>query len=83
MYCCKCYCLFDSTMVETFGRDWGSHFENEICYSSSTYKDGGIDNLPDSGNTINEEGKESSTLQVEDSEVRMDLTDDLLHMVSY
>lgn len=45
------------------------------------YKDGGIDYQPDSGGTVDDEGNDSNTSKVEDLEVRMDLTDDLLHMV--
>ncbi|CAI9095930.1 OLC1v1031969C1 [Oldenlandia corymbosa var. corymbosa] len=70
--------------VQSFTLDWGSHFENEICYTppAYAYKDGSIDNLPESGIIRNEEEKDNCISPVEeDLEVRMDLTDDLLHMV--
>ena len=44
-------------------------------------KDGSVDYKPDSGGTIDDEGNDSSTSKAEDLEARMDLTDDLLHMV--
>lgn len=43
--------------------------------------DSGDKNPSDSGDGKDEEGDETGSLKTEDFEVRMDLTDDLLHMV--
>ncbi|KAL3500854.1 hypothetical protein ACH5RR_039947 [Cinchona calisaya] len=67
--------------VQSFSLDWGIHFDNELSYVAPIYKDGGIDYQPESGVTIDDERNDNSTSKVEDLEVRMDLTDDLLHMV--
>lgn len=45
------------------------------------YKDAGLDNQPDISGFTNDEVNDTNTSKVEDLEVRMDLTDDLLHMV--
>lgn len=67
--------------VQSFSLDWGTHFDNELSYLPLMCKDGSVDYKPDSGGNIDDEGKDSSTPKDEDLEVRMDLTDDLLHMV--
>ncbi|KAL3497422.1 hypothetical protein ACH5RR_040154 [Cinchona calisaya] len=68
--------------VESFSLDWGTtHFENESYYLPPMYKDTGLDNQPNCSGSRTDEGNDSNTSKVEDLEVRMDLTDDLLHMV--
>ncbi|XP_027080885.2 F-box/LRR-repeat protein 15 [Coffea arabica] len=67
--------------VQSFSLDWGTHFDNEVSYLPLMCKDGSVDYKPDSGGTIDDEGNDSSTSKAEDLEARMDLTDDLLHMV--
>ncbi|KAI5669615.1 hypothetical protein M9H77_19468 [Catharanthus roseus] len=67
--------------VHSFSLDWGSHFDNEICYLSHMCEDGGLDDLSAPGGTMKDEGNDNINSTVEDFEVRMDLTDDLLHMV--
>ncbi|KAM7510742.1 hypothetical protein LguiB_009617 [Lonicera macranthoides] len=53
--------------------------KNDINYLSPMVSDGGNENLLDSNSGRDDEGDGSP--KMEDSEVRMDLTDDLLHMV--
>lgn len=57
-------------------------FNNEILPLTSMLNDGNDDNPHDSDDGRNEEGDGFGASKMEDSEVRMDLTDDLLHMVS-
>ncbi|KAI5669614.1 hypothetical protein M9H77_19467 [Catharanthus roseus] len=67
--------------VDSFPLDWGSHLDNEICYLSHTCEDVGLDDLSAAGGTMKDEGNDNITTALEDSEVLMDLTDDLLHKV--
>lgn len=55
--------------------------KNQIFYHTVTMTDSGDKNPSDSGDGKDEEGDETGSLKTEDFEVRMDLTDDLLHMV--
>ncbi|KAK2645012.1 hypothetical protein Ddye_020207 [Dipteronia dyeriana] len=53
---------------------------NEMIFHNFVWNKGGDDNSLDS-NGGNDDGDENGTSKLEDLEVRMDLTDDLLHMV--
>lgn len=55
--------------------------KNEIVYHNFMMNDGGEENHFDSSNGKDVERDDSGTSRTEDFEVRMDLTDDLLHMV--
>ncbi|KAH7523879.1 hypothetical protein FEM48_Zijuj06G0058800 [Ziziphus jujuba var. spinosa] len=55
--------------------------KNEIFYHTFMLNASGEENHDDSSSGKDVEGDESGTSKTEDSEVRMDLTDDLLHMV--
>ena len=57
-------------------------FNNEILSLSTMLNDGDDDNPLESNDGRDDEGDGFPISQMEDSEVRMDLTDDLLHMVS-
>lgn len=61
----------------------GSSFpsKNQIFYQTSTMSDGGGKNASESSDGTDDVGDESGSPRLEDFEVRMDLTDDLLHMV--
>ncbi|CAA3027282.1 F-box LRR-repeat 15 [Olea europaea subsp. europaea] len=68
--------------VHSLSLDWGSHFENEIHYLSPVHEHVGDEDMPNSISTGDSARKDSDgTLKIEDLEVPMDLTDDLLHMV--
>ncbi|KAG6675169.1 hypothetical protein I3843_15G083200 [Carya illinoinensis] len=54
--------------------------ENQLFYHSLTMTDGGDEN-PSESSDGKDDGDEIGSLKTEDFEVRMDLTDDLLHMV--
>lgn len=62
-------------------RDWGTQFENEFHYLHPHCDKLDDEDLPKStisgGNAINSDDAN----KMDDMEVRMDLTDDLLHMV--
>lgn len=55
--------------------------KNEISYHNFMLANGGEENHFDSSSGKDLERDESGTSKTEDFEVRMDLTDDLLHMV--
>ncbi|KAF5468651.1 hypothetical protein F2P56_012790 [Juglans regia] len=55
--------------------------ENQLFYHSPTMTDGGDENPSESSDGKDDGGDEIGDLKTEDFEVRMDLTDDLLHMV--
>lgn len=55
--------------------------KNEIFYHNFMLNNGGEENHLDSSSGKDVERDESGTSKTEDFEVRMDLTDDLLHMV--
>lgn len=55
--------------------------KNQIFYHTLTMIDGGDKNPSEFTDENDDEGHESDTLRTEDLESRMDLTDDLLHMV--
>ncbi|XP_042965343.1 F-box/LRR-repeat protein 15-like isoform X1 [Carya illinoinensis] len=61
----------------------GSSFssKNQMFYHTVTMADGGDKNASKSRDGKDDEGDESGRLETEYLEVRMDLTDDLLHMV--
>ncbi|KAM4122509.1 hypothetical protein ACB094_01G089000 [Castanea mollissima] len=61
----------------------GSSFpsKNQIFYQTLTMCDGGGKNASESSDGTDDVGDESGSPRLEDFEVRMDLTDDLLHMV--
>lgn len=61
----------------------GSSFPstNQMFYHTLTMNDGGGKNSSESSDGKDDEGDESGSPKMEDFEVRMDLTDDLLHMV--
>ncbi|KAL0407656.1 UNVERIFIED_CONTAM: F-box/LRR-repeat protein 15 [Sesamum radiatum] len=68
--------------VHSFSLDWGTSFENEIHYFAPVHEEIGDKVMPDSIIAGDDAGKNSDSLKMGDSlEVRMDLTDDLLHMV--
>lgn len=54
---------------------------NEIFYHTSSLHSDGYKNLIGSSSGKDDEENDSGASEMEDSEVRMDLTDDLLHMV--
>ena len=56
---------------------------SETCYDAFTLMCTGKENGFDSSCLKDSEGDDSDISKVEDLEVRMDLTDDLLHMVCY
>ncbi|KAL8054440.1 hypothetical protein ABFX02_05G137500 [Erythranthe guttata] len=58
--------------VHSFSLDWGTNFESEIHYFTRVHEEVGDADMPD----VVGDGARSDLL-----EVRMDLTDDLLHMV--
>ncbi|KAK3041749.1 hypothetical protein RJ639_000673 [Escallonia herrerae] len=73
-----------NSTYDMLGKDYNpnkSSFKNENDHISSISNGDSNDNLLDSTNRIDEIGEGSNTLTMEDSEIRMDLTDDLLHMV--
>lgn len=57
------------------------HGDDETLYNSFLLNSGGEENTSDSTGEMDEE--ENSSSKTEDLEVRMDLSDDLLHMVSF
>lgn len=61
----------------------GSSFpsKNQIFYHTLTMSDGGGKNSSESSDGTDDVGDKSGSPRLEDFEVRMDLTDDLLHMV--
>ncbi|KAK6119596.1 hypothetical protein DH2020_046659 [Rehmannia glutinosa] len=61
--------------------DWGTNFENEIHFIAPQHEVVDDEGLPDSGVAGENARSNDDALSVDDSEVRMDLTDDLLHMV--
>ncbi|KAG8375758.1 hypothetical protein BUALT_Bualt10G0133600 [Buddleja alternifolia] len=63
--------------VHSFSLDWGANFENETHYLAPMHEVGD----EDSSAAGDISRFDCGTLQLDDSEVRMDLTDDLLHMV--
>ncbi|KAK4401255.1 F-box/LRR-repeat protein 15 [Sesamum angolense] len=68
--------------VHSFSLDWGTSFENEIHYFAPVHEEIGDKVVPGSTIAGDDAGKNSDPLKMGDSlEVRMDLTDDLLHMV--
>ncbi|KAL0372219.1 UNVERIFIED_CONTAM: F-box/LRR-repeat protein 15 [Sesamum calycinum] len=68
--------------VHSFSLDWGTSFENEIHYFAPVHEEIGDKVVPGSTIAGDDGGKNSDSLKMGDSlEVRMDLTDDLLHMV--
>ncbi|KAL0311817.1 UNVERIFIED_CONTAM: F-box/LRR-repeat protein 15 [Sesamum radiatum] len=67
--------------VHSFSLDWGTNFENEIHGLASVHEEVGDEDLPDSSITGGNAKNHDDSLKIVDSEVRMDLTDDLLHMV--
>ncbi|KAL0327446.1 UNVERIFIED_CONTAM: hypothetical protein Sangu_1822600 [Sesamum angustifolium] len=67
--------------VHSFSLDWGTSFENEIHYFAPVHEEIGDKVVPGSTIAGDDAGKNSDSLKMGDSlEVRMDLTDDLLHM---
>ncbi|CAN6682461.1 unnamed protein product [Malus baccata var. baccata] len=56
-------------------------FKSETFFQDTTTNNGGEEGPFDSGSGKDDEGDNSGTSKTEDLEVRMDLTDDLLHMV--
>ncbi|EYU20299.1 hypothetical protein ABFS82_01G007800 [Erythranthe guttata] len=67
--------------VHSFSLDWVTNFETEIHYLGPLHEEVDDENLPDSSVTLDNAENKNDPLQMEDSGVRMDLTDDLLHMV--
>ncbi|KAL0330505.1 UNVERIFIED_CONTAM: F-box/LRR-repeat protein 15 [Sesamum radiatum] len=67
--------------IHSFSLDWGTNFENEIHDLAPVHEEVGDEDLPDSSITGGNARNHDDTLKIADSEVRMDLTDDLLHMV--
>ena len=61
----------------------GSSFpsKNQIFYHTLTMSDGGGKNSSECSDGTDDVGDEIGSPRLEDFEVRMDLTDDLLHMV--
>ncbi|PIN09226.1 Leucine rich repeat protein [Handroanthus impetiginosus] len=67
--------------VHSFSLDWGSSFESEIHYLGSLHEEDDDVDLPESSVAGDNARINDDTFKMDDSEVRMDLTDDLLHMV--
>ncbi|KAK4412694.1 F-box/LRR-repeat protein 15 [Sesamum alatum] len=67
--------------VHSFSLDWGTNFENKIHDLAPVHEEVGDEDLPDSSIVGGNASNYDDTLKIADSEVRMDLTDDLLHMV--
>ncbi|CAA3012413.1 F-box LRR-repeat 15 [Olea europaea subsp. europaea] len=68
--------------VHSLSLDWGSHFEHEIHCLSPVHENVSDEDVPNSSIMGGSAGNDSGgTLKIDDFEVRMDLTDDLLHMV--
>ncbi|KAL2237229.1 F-box/LRR-repeat protein 15-like isoform X2 [Sesamum indicum] len=67
--------------VHSFSLDWGTNFENEIHDLAPVHEEVGDEDLPDSSIAGGNARNRDDTLKIAVSEVRMDLTDDLLHMV--
>lgn len=57
-------------------------YKSETFFQNFTPNNGGEESPFESGSGKDDEGDKSGTSKTEDLEVRMDLTDDLLHMVS-
>lgn len=74
-------CRKTMNLTFVFFRDWGTQFENEFHYlhpHHDKFDDGDMPNSTIGGdNAINNIDAD----KMDDMEVRMDLTDDLLHMV--
>ncbi|KAI3454180.1 hypothetical protein Pfo_010843 [Paulownia fortunei] len=68
--------------VHSLSLDWGTNFENEIHYFAHVLEEVGDEDMPDSSVARDDARNNSDALKMGDFlEVRMDLTDDLLHMV--
>ncbi|KAK4487482.1 hypothetical protein RD792_005877 [Penstemon davidsonii] len=62
-------------------QDWDTNFEKQIHCLAPEHKEVGDVDLPDTSVAGDNGRNDSDTSEMDDSEVRMDLTDDLLHMV--
>ncbi|KAJ7958407.1 F-box/LRR-repeat protein 15 [Quillaja saponaria] len=68
--------------IASIGRDYNeTQGSSETCYNTFTFNGSSDENTLDISCLRDNGGDESGTSKVEDLEVRMDLTDDLLHMV--
>ncbi|GER32081.1 F-box/LRR-repeat protein [Striga asiatica] len=68
--------------IQSFPLYWGSNFENRIHCTGSVNEKIGVTDVPDLRVSESDGGNNSDPLKLGDcSEMRMDLTDDLLHMV--
>ncbi|XP_009626177.1 F-box/LRR-repeat protein 15 [Nicotiana tomentosiformis] len=67
--------------VNSFSLDWDNHLLQETNYLCPMNEGGGDVSLSNFLDATNDEGKDIGISKMEDLDVRMDLTDDLLHMV--
>ncbi|PIN23995.1 Leucine rich repeat protein [Handroanthus impetiginosus] len=82
----KEYCYRDMQSkrpkVHSFSPDWGTNFENEIHYLAPVLEEVGDEDVPGPSVVGDDARNNNDTSKMCDSlEVRMDLTDDLLHLV--
>ncbi|KAL6534054.1 F-box/LRR-repeat protein 15 [Orobanche hederae] len=66
--------------VHSFSLDWSRNLENETHYLAPLHEVVDDENVPDSS-VAGDNARSNDTPAIDDSEVRMDLTGDLLHMV--
>ncbi|KAK4490917.1 hypothetical protein RD792_001636 [Penstemon davidsonii] len=67
--------------VHSLSLDWSTNFENETSCLAAEHTEVRDEDLPYSSVAGNNTKTDNDTSKMDDSEVRMDLTDDLLHMV--
>ncbi|KAG8381763.1 hypothetical protein BUALT_Bualt05G0006400 [Buddleja alternifolia] len=68
--------------VHSFSLDWGTNFKKEIDYCPPVHEEVCDEDLPDCSAAGDNAKNDSVAIMMDDIfEVRMDLTDDLLHMV--
>ncbi|KAK4353258.1 hypothetical protein RND71_028776 [Anisodus tanguticus] len=67
--------------VNSFSLDWDNHLLQETSYLCPMNEGGGDVSLSNLLGATDDEGKDNDISKMEDLDVRMDLTDDLLHMV--
>ncbi|KAL6556702.1 hypothetical protein OROGR_005990 [Orobanche gracilis] len=66
--------------VHSFSLDWSRNLENETHYLAHLHEVVDDEDVPDS-NVAGDNARSNDTPAIDDSEVRMDLTGDMLHMV--
>nr|XP_009769826.1 PREDICTED: uncharacterized protein LOC104220622 [Nicotiana sylvestris]XP_016513807.1 PREDICTED: uncharacterized protein LOC107830693 [Nicotiana tabacum] len=67
--------------VNSFSLDWDNHLLQETSYLCPMNEGGGDVSLSNFLDATDDKGKDIGISKMEDLDVRMDLTDDLLHVV--